>query len=115
MQKSRLLYGLPQAVKAKGPVVVAEGMADVWRVGPGGVALFGKSISPVQIKLILRHLRGRPIVVLLDGDAEDEAKKVCGLIRQARLQADNAPVVVGKLPAKRKDPGECTAPNCGGW
>jgi hypothetical protein len=108
MQKSRLLYGLPQAIKSTGAVVVVEGVTDAWRVGPGGVALFGKSISTAQVKLLLRHFAGRPIVVLLDADARGEAELVWGLIEQFRLQVDSAPVVLGTLPPQRKDPGDCT-------
>jgi hypothetical protein len=109
MKKSELLYGLPAALVADGPLVVVEGVTDVWRVGPGAVALFGKTISPAQVKLILRHCPGRPLVVLLDADATDNARRVCQQIRSGRLVAgDNTPVDIGKLPTGRKDPGECT-------
>ena len=45
MRRNELLYGLPEARETTGPIVVVEGVTDVWRAGPGAVALFGKSIS----------------------------------------------------------------------
>ncbi len=99
-----------QPIKSEGPVVVVEGVTDAWRLGPGAVALFGKSIATEQSQLILRYCLGRPIVVLLDADAEDNARRVCQKIRNSRIAAgDKSPVVIGKLPAGRKDPGECTS------
>ena len=110
MPKASMLYGLPQALAATGPVLVCEGPTDVWRAGPGAVALLGKSLSLAQQHLLVRHFVGRPIVVLLDRVEVDAASKVASSLRIARsaLQGDNR-VVVGQVPAHRKDPGACTS------
>lgn len=109
MRRNELLYGLPQAIRTEGPIVVVEGVTDVWRFRANAVALFGKTISPVQCGLFLRHFAGRPIVVLLDRDAAEDARRVCQKIRSSRATSgEDAPVVFARLPACRKDPGECT-------
>jgi len=109
MKKNDLLYGLTKAIKTKGPVVVVEGVTDVWRLHTNGVASFGKTISPTQTKLILRHFHGRPVVILLDADAADAAIKVYEKVAGARLAAgDDSPVIIAMLPGGRKDPGEYT-------
>jgi hypothetical protein len=109
MHKNELLYGLPEAIKTGGPVVIVEGVTDVWRLGTNALGLFGKTISDRQVKLLLRHLESRPVVVLLDEDAAENARRVREKIRSSRLLAgDEAPVVLAKLPRGRKDPGECT-------
>ena len=76
MQKAQLLYNLPLALQIPGPVFVCEGVADVWKVGPAGVALLGKSLSSRQKTLLITHFSQRPIVVLLDVDAQEEARKI---------------------------------------
>jgi hypothetical protein len=109
MSKSRLLYGLPEALEAHGPAVVVEGPTDVWRLGPGAVALLGKSLSRRQWELLLSRFAGRPLVVLLDADARDEAGKIRQLLLgppHARAKVD--PVVIARLPEGRQDVGECT-------
>jgi len=109
MSKSRLLYGLPEALEAQGPAVVVEGPTDVWRLGPGAVALLGKSLSRRQWELLVSRFAGRPLVVLLDADARDEAGKICQLLLgppHARAKVD--PVVIATLPEGRQDVGECT-------
>lgn len=109
MRRNELLYGIPQALEADGHIVVVEGVTDVWRYGPGAVALFGKTMSAAQVHLIRRHFPGRPVVVLLDAEATKQAEDVCHKIASSRAAVgDEAPVVVGKLPANREDPGDCT-------
>ena len=108
-KKSHMLYGLPLAVNTTGPVVIVEGVVDAWKTGDNALALIGKTISTEQVTLLLRHFRGRPIVVLLDNDAEADAEIVCKRIRLARsVAADVAVVAVGHCPPGRKDPGDCT-------
>jgi hypothetical protein len=109
MRKSKLLYGLRQARASDGPVVICEGVADVWRIGPGAVALLGKSISQEQHRQLLRYFLGRPMVVLLDRDAIAEAIDLARALRTSRVHfAGDNRVVIGHLPPGRKDPGECT-------
>jgi len=66
-------------------VVVCEGVTDVWRVGPRGVALLGKNLSTVQKQLLAAHWGGGAVIVMLDGDATDEAQglydALAGLVR----------------------------------
>jgi DNA primase len=45
----KVLYG---ADKAKNTIVVVEGPADAWAIGPGAVAVFGLEVSTVQYREI---------------------------------------------------------------
>lgn len=109
MAKSKLLYGLPAVLDRTGPVLICEGVTDVWRCGLDAVALFGKTMSSQQMSLMHRHLSGRPLVVFLDRDAEDEAQAILRALRCAGQRASsNNRAVRGALPAGRKDLGECT-------
>jgi len=111
--KSLVLYGLDQMPPAKsGPIIVCEGPTDVWRAGPGAVALLGKSISDAQCKLIRSEHPGRDVVVMLDPEASKEALKVADRLRgvlSRDLISGIKPgrVVVAELPDDR-DPGDCT-------
>lgn len=109
MRRNDLLYGLPQALKADGPVVLVEGVTDVWRLGPGAVALFGKTISTAQCRLLQRHFADRPVVILLDADAQQEAAEIQKRLSSGqRAAGGSTAVVVGRVPAHRNDPGDCT-------
>jgi hypothetical protein len=109
MKKSCLLYGLPLALTTTGRVVVVEGITDAWRVGTNALAMLGKTISPAQCALIVRHFAGRPIVVWLDSDAQEEAAEVRKKIQVARCQSQcPGAVLLARMPPSRKDPGECT-------
>ena len=103
MRKSQLLYGLAEARSTTGPVVIVEGPTDVWRLGPGAVALFGKDMSLPQQQLLDQHLPGRHVVVMLDRDAQDNAADVCStLLNRGRV------AVLAGLPDGRDDVGDCT-------
>jgi len=104
MQKSSLLYGLPQARQTTGPVVVVEGPTDVWRLGPGAVALLGKDLSTTQRALLLHHFASRHIVVMLDADAQEAAAKIQRDIQAAR---GGDTVAIARLPAGQ-DPADLT-------
>ena len=103
MKKSQLLYGLPEARSTTGPVVIVEGPTDVWRLGPGAVALFGKDMSLHQQELLDQHLPGRPVVVFLDRDAQDKAAEL-----QSTLLNRGRVAVLAGLPDGRDDVGDCT-------
>ena len=90
MNKRMMLYGFDQA-RPSSFCVVVEGASDAWAVGPGAVALLGKSMSQQQFDLIRTHWRAA--VVMLDDDAEQAADKVCNQLR------DVMPVVRVSLPA----------------
>lgn len=72
----------------------------------------GKSISAAQCNLLRSTLPGRDVVVMLDPDAEEDAKIVAERIRET-LMADlfsrvqPGRVAVAHLPDGR-DPGDCT-------
>lgn len=109
MPTGRVLYNLPNASRATGPLVVVEGVSDVWAVGANAVGLFGKSINAYKADLIVKHAAGRPVVVWLDADAVADAKAVANMIRTARaVSGDLSPQVVASCPQGRYDPGECT-------
>jgi hypothetical protein len=116
MRKSCLLYGLPQAIESDGPVVVVEGVTDVWRLGTNGVAAFGKVLHPSQIALIIRHFAGRPLVVFFDADAHDDAVVTAHQIRVKRREwGDSSPVVLATPQDGQGDVADCdhaTAWNC---
>ncbi|HEX5273056.1 MAG TPA: hypothetical protein VFW33_21310 [Gemmataceae bacterium] len=101
LRKSQLLYN--QDTARRPPlVVVCEGCADVWGVGPAGVALLGKTPSLEQLRLLATLWRGRPAVVLLDPDAEADARDLAERLRPlfpGRL-------VLALLP-EGLDPGAC--------
>lgn len=106
---SKLLYNLPNASRANGPLVVVEGVSDVWAVGTNAVGLFGKTINAYKADLIVKHAAGRPVVVWLDTDAETDAKAVANTIWTARaVDGDLSPVFLARCPEGRTDPGECT-------
>jgi DNA primase len=114
MRKSDLLYGLPLAVGTTGPVVIVEGITDVWKIGNNAVAVLGKTISHAQCDLLVRHFGGRPIVVWLDEDADVDAARMRDAIQAARASAgDWAPILVARTPAGRDDPGGCTSEQIG--
>jgi hypothetical protein len=99
MKKREVLYNYDIA-KAYPYVVICEGPTDVWRVGPAAVALLGKNLSTAQRHLIGTGWGGGAAVVLLDGDAQAEARRVHdalgGLVRDR---------VLVQLP-EGKDPGD---------
>ena len=109
MKKSKLLYGLPQALQTTGPAWIVEGVTDVWRVGPGAVALFGKTLSDFQKALLIHNFGGRPLVVLLDRDARDAALEIQRRLQLARgLSPGDRRVVIAAIPEGRTDPGDST-------
>jgi len=66
-------YTLYGADKTRESCVAVEGPADVWRLGPGSVGMFGIGFSEPQVKLLSKYKR-----VFIFFDPEE----------QAQLQAD---------------------------
>ena len=63
-----LLYGEDQV---RGAVIVCEGPTDVWRIGPGAVAVMGLIVTQEQIERLSRH----PVrVVCFDREPEAERR-----------------------------------------
>lgn len=91
------IYNYDRAIE-QDYIVIVEGILDVLKVGIKAVALFGKTASARQIKL-LSDL-GKPIVIFLDPDAREDAVKL-----EAELSKTNQ--VFNVLDADR-DPGKHT-------
>lgn len=74
-EKSWHVYRLD--VMASSPsIIICEGCIDALTV-PGGIALFGKDISPVQVaKLKVALGPDKPVFIGLDGDARIDAEKM---------------------------------------
>lgn len=109
MPRNQSVYGLTRAVLSQGPLVICEGVTDVWRLRDSAVAIFGKTVSHNQIMQILAVTEDRPIVVFADRDAVDEARKVAGKLRDnAGLQGYEVQVEVALPPKGKKDAGECS-------
>ena len=83
-------------------VVLTEGVADSWRVGPAGVCLFGKALSSGQQKLLLNNWIGKPVCVMLDRDAEKESQKITKRLSEVH----RGPVIFIPVPEGYKDPGD---------
>jgi hypothetical protein len=74
LQDSRsLLYGIHKATTNR--VVVVEGPADVWRIGPGAVATLGISWKVPQA-CILRQFRYRYILFDPETKAQSKAREL---------------------------------------
>lgn len=75
LPKRLLLYNLDQARTYPWGVLV-EGVTDVWAVGPHAVGLLGKTFSFAQTETLAAAFRDRPLVVMLDGDAQRENEAI---------------------------------------
>lgn len=83
MSKSSLLYNWHIA-KHWPFVVVVEGVTSVWRIGEPAVALFGKTLSDTQRRLLLHETpASKPFVVFLDPGAEAEARTIASTLTRA--------------------------------
>ena len=86
MPTSQLWYGLPQALGSDGPIVIVEGVTDVWRLRAGGLALLGSELpSRHQMMLLQHYFSHRPIVVMLDGEAREKAIDIERMLRCTRM------------------------------
>lgn len=84
-----------------GTVVLTEGIWDKFSVGESSVAIFGSKLYSGQISLLKSRQNIDTVVVMLDGDAYDEATKAIRMIRQmSTFRVGRA-----KLPSD-KDPGD---------
>jgi hypothetical protein len=83
-----LLYGEDEVPGSS--VIVVEGVADVWAIGPGAVATFGTAVTPAQVGRIVRFPR-RAVLFDSEPDAQRAADRLCELLaifpgRTERLQ-----------------------------
>ncbi len=70
-KKSHFLYNIDRAKKYKTGILV-EGPTDVFAIGGPAMCVFGKSLSPIQEKLFLRHFSKHQALIIFDPDAYDE-------------------------------------------
>ena len=94
------LYNI-DSVKKGGHCIIVEGVTDVWRLGEGSVALFGKQITTEQIKLLKQKALSR-IVVMLDPDAEQQGREIADVL------ANIVNVPTQMILLDKKDPSELT-------
>lgn len=71
-KKSIVLFNFFKALRNK-YLVITEGAFDAIRIGPAGVALFGKTISQAQVNLLYKYARNIDWVIMLDKEAQAEA------------------------------------------
>ena len=102
MKKRMMLYNFDVAIQQPFLVVV-EGVFDAWAVGPEAVALLGKNISFAQKRTIQQDFADRPIVLMLDGDAQDDIQ---GIYEELKTTMKKGVVRVS-LPTDQ-DPGDLT-------
>jgi hypothetical protein len=69
LHHKHLLYGFDAAV-VKGQCVVVEGVTDVWRLGAGAVATFGKKYTAEQVVMIANNFE--KVFRLFDADANED-------------------------------------------
>lgn len=99
MVKAGMLYNFDTAFSQSEQLVITEGVFDCLRIGDQAVALFGKSISEQQIRLI--HLGDfKRIIFMLDPDAKTEMEVA------ADFFTSNYDVYICHLPEGVKDPGD---------
>ena len=102
MRKSSVLYNFDVA-KQQDYIVITEGVMDAWRVGPAGVCLFGKYISRAQVNLLADNFKNKPVIVMLDKDAQADSQAVSSKIEKEGLRVHNVTLV------DYKDPGDATS------
>lgn len=99
MEHQTVVYGLDQA---KGEAcIVVEGIADVWRLGPGAVCCFGIAFTLAQINMLADKFK--TVYVLFD--AEEQAQKQA---REMAVLLSARGVNVELLELEHGDPGEMT-------
>lgn len=101
MPRRSTLYGLDKA-RSKDFVIVCEGPLDVIACGPPAVGLLGKSMTDLQLRRLKALWEDKPVVVMLDADAQEE---IAAMVE--RLRPYFKLVLPVYLPAG-KDPGSMT-------
>lgn len=70
------LYNI-DTVKDKG--IIVEGVADVWRIGAGSIALFGTEYTGKQLQFLFKK-RIKEMFVMFDSDATKKAYKLGNIL-----------------------------------
>jgi hypothetical protein len=85
-----LLYGIDKAVDDF--VVIVEGPTDVWRLGPGAVALLGIKWKAPQIKLLAQYPKR---FVLLDNNETKAQQQAESLAQSLALYPGQTEIITG--------------------
>jgi hypothetical protein len=95
----KILYG---ADLVRHAVIIHEGPIDVWRTGPGAVALMGTSFSQSQVRYLARYARR---VVCFDSEraAQERARALCDALMVFPGTTQNVRLESGKDPAVASD------------
>lgn len=93
MAKRLLFYNFDNA-KDRPFVVIVEGVTDVWAVGDNAVAVLGKTLTLEQRALLQTYWEGKPVVLLLDPDAQVQMDGIVDLL----LATGRSPVIRVNLP-----------------
>lgn len=94
--KRLMVYGVRQA-RDLPFCIVTEGVTDVWKIGPGSLSIFGKTMSSQQALFIAK---GWPVVVLaLDPDAQKETVRTKNLLEESGTRVATVQMPEGLDPA----------------
>lgn len=109
-KKSWALYNIDNI--GNGPVYVVEGVTDVWAIGDGAVAKFGKSLSPVQKNTLEAKAKGMDIILIPDMDDPQSLPTVIkeysqlqelGVFNSVKISILSEGYDVGRLKQERRD------------
>ena len=100
--KTQVLFNYHEA-KTKRQIIICEGVFDAIATGMSAVAVFGKTLSSAQCQL-LRQTQTEEFIVLLDGEAQEEAQALAQIlagygrtVRVAQLPQDEDPDSIDRL------------------
>jgi hypothetical protein len=106
MSKKHMLYNFDVA-KHSDMVVLVEGVADVWRVGPEAVGILGSDLTETQVGLIRKTWQDKPVAVFLDIDNIKGTRSIVN-----RLYPFFGNKVFAVIPDNGKDPGSMSEEEC---
>jgi len=105
--KSEIVFNIDGA-REEGIAVICEGVFDAIRVGKAGVAIFGTSISEVQLQKLLLLSKPMKYYVMLDQDAIKSAVKIASLLKAYQTQ-------VSLIIPPKGDPGDWPREDIWSW
>jgi len=106
MSKKHMLYNFDVA-KNQPMVVLVEGVADVWKVGPEAVGILGADLTETQVGLVRKTWINKPVVVFLDIDNVKASRSIV-----SRLYPFFGSKVFTVIPDGGKDPGSMSEEEC---
>lgn len=99
LHHKNILYGLDKCLPNM-PIILTEGVFDVWAIGCGAVCSFGISITPEQLNILAKHNK---VYVLFDPEkqARQQARTI---VSELKMRGVDATFI---QPGK-KDPADCS-------